>query len=306
MALSSSSPTTEERARVRGVLDSFLQRAALFTAIYLLVGNVFQQSYLRSLGLRVGLIDPSHLLPSFTDIYVLAYVTLVWGVASRFPDRWYNHVAEVLNLSTWRNPSDFISRGVGLLAVYLLFLLTNIGEILWSKEPVEFSFENLVPSVAFFSRPETALVLLVFGVLIAIVYGMYSKVRSSELEMLYKPNSNFMWVVLQVGLPVFLLYMICTFGISVPASYGAYKADLDLERMRGQPIQRITYIKGSGVLCFNNSDTYQYTAGTFPEAHFMGQFGARSMFVIFNNTGPNNVCLIDDRHIEFMQLADPK
>lgn len=114
---------------MRGVLDSFLQRAALFTAIYLLVGNVFQQSYLRSLGLRVGLIDPSHLLPSFTDIYVLAYVTLVWGVASRYPDRWYNHVAEMLNLSTWRNPGDFISRGFGVLMVWLLFLLTNYWEI---------------------------------------------------------------------------------------------------------------------------------------------------------------------------------
>ena len=186
MALLSSSPSTEDRSRVRGVLDSFLQRAALFTAIYLLVGNVFQQSYLRSLGLRVGLIDPSHLLPSFTDIYVLAYVTLVWGVASRYPDRWYNHVAEMLNLSTWRNPGDFISRGFGVLMVWLLFLLTNYWEIWMVGQPFVPSFENLVPSAAFFARRETVAVLLGFGLVVAIVYWLYGWIRSSELGMLKK------------------------------------------------------------------------------------------------------------------------
>jgi len=130
--MSATAQLTYNKHHSQSVLDSFIQRAVLFSALYLVIGSVYQQAYLHTLGgLRISVIDPNQLLPAFNNIYLLIYVAMLGLIGIFLPDRWYSHIAEVFNLSTWHGDEIIYPRISAIFLAYEVFGLTNIYEILF-------------------------------------------------------------------------------------------------------------------------------------------------------------------------------
>lgn len=122
--------TTADRAattgvRRRGILDDFLARSALLVMIYAVVNVVYQQSYLNYLGFRVGLWPIATALPLLTDFLIAFYASMIWLFLARFPNRWFDTVAELFNLGTWRDRETWLFRGLSLFLAYLVFRFTS-------------------------------------------------------------------------------------------------------------------------------------------------------------------------------------
>lgn len=303
----------------RGILDDFIARSALLAGLYFFVGNVFQQTYLRTFGVRVGLVEIGHLVPKFSDPIIVIYAFALWTVLTRLPDRWYNHIAELANPTTWRGRSDFLLRLLGSSVTYLLFLIANSFEIYALRYTPSSILEYVLPTSSFFSRLPTLVWCFMLCLALLGVYYRYTQVRRHQLDEIWRQRRRFMWVTFQSVLPIVLIHGLITFGFVVPSNYGVFKAELDIKRMKGTDLVRVEELVMSSPTCIpatpissaTSPDVsyycYKFTPTVVDEVHYLGSFANNELLVVFPLNRPMSLelCIVSRTIVQSIRLARP-
>lgn len=283
---------TQEASPPRGLLEQFISKSILLAATYFLIATLYQQAYLRHLGLRVGLLNVSGLLPVLTDVNVVVYTFGIWALLTRLPERWYSHLAELANPRTWHplTPTPWL-RLSGMLIVWGLMVITGVVELLRTGRAFQW-YEPLVPTGASFARIETVTLFLLLWCALAVLYVRYSRLRRRGLEATLRRNRRSMRVMYEVAGTCAFAAFVFAFGLTFPSFYGASKARMDMRRMAGQPLMRVERLTSRHAPCSDaisqagsdaEAPTYHYVyQRSRTELHYLGTLMGQHLFILFD------------------------
>ena len=261
----------------RGVLDDFLARSALLVVIYAVINVVYQQSYLNYLGFRVGLWPVATALPLLTDFLVAFSAFMIWVFLSRFPDRWFDTVAELFNLGTWRDRDTWLFRGLSLFLAYLAFRLVSSYDIFSRDLTSPTQRDMLFPAQELFSRTSAVVVfgLLCLAFAAEVVYYRY--IRSLGIRQATQRHRLYARLFLNGMLPGGVLVLMATAFLIFPSWYGQRRARADVRRLARENLQVVSNLAIEGDLACHvpeplpGSSPSRATQQPKPRVHFLGR-----------------------------------
>lgn len=304
-------------ARPRAILEDFLQKAVLLTGVYLVITSVFNQSYLRYLGLRVGLLDIGQAISSQVDIVMVLYPLILWAVLVRIPDRWYQHLAELVTETSWRRLPDVYLRFISLFVVWGVFQVGVYLDLVIFRTKPSSKFEYFVPTTSFLSSPTNFALAVVVGLICFAAYHYHLRWRDAGLTQLRNFNRIYLGAIYHIGIPFVLCYSVVILGLTVPAVYGSFKARLDIFRTWGTDVARVRIMGMNQATCLPvaiSSDSlkdgviFQDRPGK-PDVHYVGSQLGREIFVVFQPLGDQersfyeqkfSMCMIAKDQIRFI------
>ena len=230
-----------EHHRPRHILDELLARITLLFLIYAVVNVSYQQAYLQYLGFRVGLWQITLTPPLAIDVVVGGYVVVLWLFIIWLPRRWFDTLAGLFSLGTWRDKETWMMRISGFLFPFLLLLIS----VLWllkdqlKEDPLTPMYFATLPALEFASwYPVTGLFtgLLVVFVLFSLRYRHIRRLGIWQTLPSYRAQ---MYFFLNVVLPGGILVSMATLFLIWPAFYGRERARWDIWHMANDGIQRV-------------------------------------------------------------------
>jgi Na+-transporting methylmalonyl-CoA/oxaloacetate decarboxylase gamma subunit/nitrate reductase NapE component len=302
--------------RQRGLLDQFLARSALLASIYLVVNVLHQQAYLDYLGLRIGLWPIASALPLLSNFFVGLYSFIIWAIITRLPDTWFNHLAEITNLATWRNSETWSLRIGGLTVVFLLLISSNIL-FLSTVGGQPLSAWNIVwPTGEYFAWVGTAVIFsFIFALICAVSMISYIKIRDQGLHQLVPKKRRSMRFLINSSLPACLLLMLITVFLVIPSWYGAKRAQNDIRRLAEYEYQLVRRLELQHPSCdlhvIKISDHYVWTqVSSDPKIQYLGRLLNMHLFLKVSELKigqePHlqfSPCLINDSNLISLEIS---
>jgi hypothetical protein len=293
----------------RGILDDFLAKTALLTGLYFAATFVFQQAYLHELGVHVKLLEIGFTGSRLTDPFIIGYTFALWAILTRMPNRWYNHIAELANPVTWRNPRDLRLRAIAICLAIWLIIGPGVVELAWEalvikKDSHHTILDFLLPSLAYFSKPYMLPWCIGLGLVLFLAGCKYIQVRRSGLDEIQRRNRKLIWVTFQVFVPIALVYSLATFWFVLPANYGAYNARRDIREAQDDGLGKVEQIVLSSPTCipankriqsatslenlyvFEDAANFAGVVTPTESVHYLGQYADTELFIVVSTTAP--------------------
>jgi len=298
-------------ARRRGILEDLLARSALLVIIYAVINVVYQQSYLNYLGFHVGLWPVATVLPLLTDFLVAFYAFILWVFLTRMPDRWFNAVAELFNLGTWRDWHAWLFRGVSICAVYLFLLFVSALDILRQKRTPLFWRDVLFPTQELFNQ---TWVLALFGLLsltfMAILW-YYRQIRRLGIRQVTPARRSQARMFLNGILPGGMLVLMAIAFLVAPSWYGRQRAVADLQKLARQGLQVVSDARLADSSSCRMSALLSGGAQRRMRVHFVGQLQNLLLFLEVQRLPPDTdlrtvpqfyPCLVSPSNVRSVEL----
>lgn len=318
--------TTADRAattgvRRRGILDDFLARSALLVMIYAVVNVVYQQSYLNYLGFRVGLWPIATALPLLTDFLIAFYAFMIWLFLARFPNRWFDTVAELFNLGTWRDRETWLFRGLSLFLAYLVFRFTSSYDIISRRLTSPTQREMLFPAQELFSQLSALVVFGLFCLAFLLGVGYYRYIRSLGIRQATPTRRWHARLFLNGMLPGGLLILMATVFLIFPSWYGRQRARLDVRRLAEEDLQVVSNLALVGdPVChmpqpLPGSPTSGAVQAPTQRLHFLGRLQDLYLLLVVEKQAPSSTpgdtvpafypCLVSASSLRSVELGNP-
>lgn len=304
------SQETGPHSSSKGILNGFVEKSILLTGLYFFIGNVFQQTYLRTIGIRSGMIDSNQIIPNFTNPIIVAYAFSLWIILSRLPERWYKRLAELANPATWRDWANSAFRLLGIFITYSIFNGLNLLHIYKMGYFASSTSEYIIPAADYLTRPYTLELCVIYGIILMVIYFIYTSIRRKQLTQVLGKNRRFMSVALHGIAPAASIYLAITVAFILPANYAVLKAKTDINRMRVTEQAKVVELVLREQSCIPTqklSSSYIYKSDLQKKkVHYLGIYSDIDAFIIYPlNQNENNydICLVQTSIIQSLQLS---